>query len=229
MEVTTATEDALEARKTLQRLYEESPIPIEDRMFNPFLYVRSSVLVKALVMDDLYRRIVNIPGDLVEFGVWYGQNLVLLENLRAIHEPFNTERWVIGFDSFKGYDDGSYAVGDKHVAQLDVLMERHHRMNAHGGGKSQIVPGDVAATAPVFFRSYTAFVALALFDMGPYEPTKAAMQAILPHLLPGSVILLDELANPGEARAFKEVFGGQVDYAIEKCALYPSKTIVTIK
>jgi hypothetical protein len=229
MEVTTATADALEARKTLQRLYEESPVPIEERMVNPFLYVRSSILVKALVMDDLYRRILNVPGDLVEFGVWYGQNLVLLENLRAIHEPFNVERRIVGFDSFAGYEDGTYTAGIEHVAPLQGILAMHRRMNAHGGGRYGLVVGDVTETAPKYFWPYDGFVALALFDMGPYEPTKAAMQAILPHLLPGSVILLDELANPGEARAFKEVFGGAVDYAIEKVALYPSKTVVTIK
>jgi hypothetical protein len=74
-------------------------------------------------------------------------------------------------------------------------------------------------------------VAFAYFDMGLYNPTKAALSAIKPHLVSGSIILLDELTwseAPGEAIAFKEVFGRH-DVRIEKCALYPSKTIVIIR
>ena len=36
-------------------------------------------------------------------------------------------------------------------------------------------------------------VALAYFDMGPYLPTKVALESLVPHLMPGSVLLMDEL------------------------------------
>ena len=48
--------------------------------------------------------------------------------------------------------------------------------------------------------------------MALYEPTKACLEALLPTLAPGSVIMLDELNSrdyPGETVAFKEVFAGQ--------------------
>jgi len=72
---------------------------------------------------------------------------------------------------------------------------------------------------------------MAFFDIGVYRPTKAALEAIVPALVPGSVIVFDELTwpgAPGEAIAFKEVLGG-MRFKIEKCKFYPSKAIVTIK
>ena len=45
--------------------------------------------------------------------------------------------------------------------------------------------------------------------MALYEPTKSALLAIKNHLMPGSVLMMDELNNsdyPGETKAFKEVF-----------------------
>ena len=48
--------------------------------------------------------------------------------------------------------------------------------------------------------------------------------------MPGSVILFDELTwagAPGEAIAFKEAFRDR-RYTIEKCRLYPSKSLVTL-
>ena len=66
-------------------------------------------------------------------------------------------------------------------------------------------------------------LAVMVSDMLPGHP--------LQHLLPGSMLLFDELTwagAPGEAIAFKETFA-DVPYVIEKCGLYPSKSIVTLK
>lgn len=227
-EPTTANDTTFLARGALQRLYEDSPLPIADRMFNLGLYTRSSLLVKFLVMDDLYRRVLNIPGALVEFGIWYGQNLVLLENLRAIHEPFNKGRKIIGFDSFEGYDStGVYRAGPEYRETLEELLRTHEGCNAFGHltGNHEIVTGDVRATAMPYFVKMKQPVALAIFDMGPYEETCTALNAIRPWLMPGSVLLFDEFTTSGEADALRAVGG---DYRIEKCALYPSKAIVTV-
>jgi hypothetical protein len=106
-------------------------------------------------------------------------------------------------------------------------------MNAFGHirGGHRLIAGDVSETAPGYFAEHPeTLVAFAFFDMGPYEPTLAALKAIRPHLLPGSVLLFDELTwagAPGEAIAFKEVFA-DVRYTIEKCQFYPSKSLVTL-
>ena len=245
-EASTAHGETFSFRERLGQKYVSSPLSRDDRMFNLGLYVRSSLLVKFLVMDDLYKRFVNTPGVLIEFGTWWGQNLVLLENLRAIHEPFNKQRTIIGFDTFNGYPEnsdmspesvdrhGGYQTGMDYKADLAELLEIHEGNNAFGHlrGSHKLVAGDVEQTAPKYFTDHPeTLVAFAFFDMGPYEPTVAALKAIKPHLLPGSVIVFDELTwagAPGEAVAFKEVFR-DVKYDIEKCKLYPSKAIVTLR
>jgi hypothetical protein len=245
VEATTAFGETFDFRRRLQELFDRSPMAADELMFNLGLYVRSSLLVKFLVLDDLYRRFVSVPGALMEFGTWRGQNLVLLENLRAIHEPFNKQRTIVGFDTFTGYPEasgmadaalkehGSYRATADYPAYLAELLEAHEGANAFGHlrGNHRLVAGDVVETAPKYFADNpSTLVALAFFDMGPYEPTIAALRAIQPHLVPGSVILFDELTwagAPGEAIAFKEVFR-DLRYRIEKCSLYPSKSIVTV-
>ena len=62
-------------------------------------------------------------------------------------------------------------------------------------------------------------VALAYFDMGLYNPTKAALEAIKNHLIPGSIILLDEfnwVEAPGETIAFRFKKFWEKGYKIEK-------------
>lgn len=245
IEATTAQAEGFAHRERLREMMQGSPLPPDELMFNLGLYVRSSLLVKFLVLHDAYRRIQSVPGALIEFGTWRGQNLVLLENLRAIHEPFNKQRPIIGFDTFAGYPEeagmaakstethGGYNTGGSYPDYLTELLGVHEGMNAFGhiGGGHKLIAGDVVETAPKYFADHPeTLVAFAFFDMGPYEPTLAALKALLPHTVPGSVLLFDELTwagAPGEAIAFKEVFR-DLRYAIEKCQFYPSKSLVTL-
>ena len=236
----------LDARGELQSLFEGSPLPTDELMGNLGLYIRGSALVKFLVINDLYVRIKSIPGAIVEFGSWWGQNLVLFENLRAIYEPFNKTRQVIGFDTYEGYQrfseqdvegetfsEGGYSVGLEYREYLQRLLAVHESNNVlgHVRDRHSLIAGDVTETAPAYFAEHPeTTVALAYFDMGLYEPTKAALEAIRPNLIPGSVILLDEYAWPdakGEAIAFHEVFGRE-GYRIEQSVLTPMRAIVTI-
>ena len=77
---TTASFEQLSFRDRLQDAFVNSPLSEEDKLFNIGMFTRSSVLVKFLVMSDIYQRIQKLPGCLVEFGTWWGQNLVLLIN-----------------------------------------------------------------------------------------------------------------------------------------------------
>jgi hypothetical protein len=246
VEQTTAHGISFDFRKRLGEMFANSPLPPEDLMFNLGLYVRSSLLVKFLILHELYSRFKTVPGVLIEFGTWWGQNLVLLENLRAIHEPFNKQRVILGFDTFKGYPAGGaiapestetfhgYTTSAGYLEYLAELLQVHEGNNAFGHirGNCRLVEGAVEETAPRYFADHPeTLVAFAFFDMGPYEPTIAALRAMKPHLLPGSVILFDELTwagAPGEAIAFKEAFHG-TNYRIEKCQWYPSKSIVTLQ
>lgn len=244
----TADDTQKNARKDLENLFVTHPLPQPDLLLNLGLFTRSSLLAKYITLHEIYQRFVHIPGLIVEFGTWWGQNLVLLENLRAIHEPFNKQRRIVGFDTFDGYSEpcvgidkpsivwakDSYSTGKNYQSFLDNLLVTHEKSNVMGNlnGIHRLVEGNITHTAPKYFTDHPeSLVAFAYFDLGLYEPTKAAMLAIKPNLLPGSIILLDELTwkeSPGEAVAFKEVFH-DTKYVIEKCKYFPSKSIVTFQ
>jgi len=245
---TVANKLQIDSRSMLSDKFLNNSLPQEDLLSNLGLFVRSGLLSKILVLNDVYQRIKNVPGILIEFGVWWGQNLVLLENLRAIHEPFNKNRKIVGFDTFEGYRnfssvdkesevfaETSYSTGLGYKAELESLLRIHESMNVLGNvnGVHELIAGDVSDTVPNYFKQNSnQIVAFAYFDMGLYKPTKVALASLVPHLVPGSVLLFDELTwteAPGEAIAFKEVvkdFG--LKYKIEKVESYPSKTLVTI-
>jgi hypothetical protein len=221
---TRSSERQAKAREALAHLFETSPLPTEQMLQNLGLFIRSGAFAKFLFLDDIYRQIVSVPGDVVEFGTWWGQSLVTFLNLRAIYEPYSARK-IIGFDTFAGYPAlterdkasatikvGGYAVSESYEAILKELLEYHEEENVLSHIKKfELVRGDVTKTASEYYQKRPeALVALAFFDMALYEPTKAALLAIKDRLVPGSILAFDELADPdypGETEAVREVLG----------------------
>jgi len=54
-------------------------------------------------MHELYQNIINVHGNIVEFGTRWGTNLALFESFRGMYEPYNYTRKIVGFDTFEGF------------------------------------------------------------------------------------------------------------------------------
>lgn len=233
-------------REELLRLFEQTPLPREELVVNLHLYTRSSVVAKMLWINELYEQIVDIPGVVMEFGVWWGANLALFDSLRAVHEPYNYSRKVVGFDTFAGYasitsedgddplvHDGAYSVVAGYRDHLSRVLDYHQTENPMGHiPKYHLVEGDASETiGPYLAANPQTIVALAYFDMQLYEPTKRCLEAIRPHLVRGSVIAMDELNSeefPGETVAFREVLGLDT-HPIRRSRFLPDRSYVVIE
>jgi len=73
------------------------------------------------------------------------------------------------------------------------------------------VKGDAVKTIPEYLKRHPeTIISLAIFDFDIYAPTKAALEAIKPHLCKGSILVFDELCDdllPGETIALRETWG----------------------
>ena len=242
---TKATDEQLKGREALYHMFENTPIPTDQLVMHLGLFMRSSALAKILFVNELYQHILDIPGSVMEFGCWLGQNIVLFENLRAIYEPFNQNRRVIGFDTFEGYASisavdgesdvihgGAYGLPKDYPDYLRKLVAYHESNNILSQiQKHSIVQGDVVKTVPKFMKDNPGeMVALAYLDLALYEPTKTCLEALKPRLVPGSVLLMDEFNfkdYPGATIAFREVFEGCA-YTVRKSQYMTDRAIVII-
>src|SRR5258708_27420564 len=211
-------------RQELFRLFREHPLPDEELLVNMGLFIRSGALARILFLNEIWQKILPLPGIVCEFGVWWGQSLVLFENFRAIYEPYNS-RETVGFDTFSGYagigdsdkrsatiSEGVYGVPAGYEDFLDQLLAYHQHENVMSHvRKHELVKGDAAITSKQWFdENAQALVALAFFDMALYEPTKAALQAVKPRLVKGGLVAFDELFRkvyPGQTRPPPVVLG----------------------
>lgn len=180
-------------------------------------------LSRVLYYDELYRSIVRVPGVICEFGVQWGATMSTLINLRGIYEPYNHGRRICGFDTFTGFlrvdeRDGAYAsvgdysTGEDHLQVLeDILTLQESQSPIAHIKKFELIAGDAAATVDGWLeRNPHAVIAMAIFDMDVYAPTRAVLSKILPRLTRGSLLVFDELNHPrfpGETVAVREVLG----------------------
>lgn len=67
--------DHLSDRYKLSNELRKSPIPVNELTANLGLYIERMHLSCILLMNDLYKQILSIPGNIVEFGVRWGQNI----------------------------------------------------------------------------------------------------------------------------------------------------------
>jgi len=238
-----SSEETIKKREKLYELFRGRPMPDDQLLVNLGMYMRSSALTKILYINELYQHILSIPGVIMEFGIWWGQNIILYENLRAIYEPFNYDRRVVGFDTFEGYKGisgkdcrsetiktGGYAVNAEYSQYLTQLIDYHEQENVlYHGSKHKLVQGDAGKTVRAFLEKEPhTVIALAYFDLALYEPTKKCLEAIRPHLISGSVIALDELNSPeypGETLALKEVWG-LAGHRIYKSRFMPGRSYI---
>jgi hypothetical protein len=240
-----ASEDQVQARQKLMDLWRKCPIPDEELLVNLGLYIRSSVLAKMLYINELYQKVINTPGVIMEFGVWWGANLALFESLRAIYEPYNFTRKIVGFDTFTGYPainakngkselakKGAYSVSENYYEYLDKLLDYHEKENTMAHIKKyELVKGDACDTVDAYFKEHPeTIIALAYFDMQLHKPTKKCLKAIRPYITRGTVIAMDDLncsEFAGETLAFKEVIG--LDrYRIIRSQFLPDRSIIVI-
>lgn len=209
----------------LVRALKSSPLPDDELLANLGLYLTSKNLSRILFFYEIYQKIVRSHGIIVEFGVRWGQTLSLMAALRGIFEPFNRHRKIVGFDTFRGFKgvgpedgyrsnskDGSFSVPPGYEDDLGRILGLQEKLNPISHlTKFELVKGDAAETIPEYLKAHPeTIISLAVFDFDLYAPTKAALQAIRPHLCKGSVLVFDELCDdllPGETVALREVLG----------------------
>lgn len=230
-----ASKSEISNRETFFKEFLNSPIPPEEKLSNTGVFLKRQELSKILFLNEIYQQILNVHGIIMEFGVRWGQNLVTLNNLRGIFEPFNYSRKLIGFDTFEGFPSvdekdgnheiiqkGGFSVTANYEENLNRILQYHQsECPLNHINKNFLVKGDASVELEKYLNNHPeTIVAFAYFDFDIYEPTKKCLEMILPLMPKGGIIGFDELIDPqfpGETVALKEVL------KIRDCRLKRSK------
>ena len=200
-------------------------VPLSYILNNFAKYVKRQELGRLLARHQLFQKIADIQGCIVEGGVYAGQGLMTWAQLSAILEPVGgVFRHIYGFDTFAGFPgvhkkdlQGSSDldwrrgdVKDESFEELNRCIELYD-MNRFLDQipRVTLVKGDFMKTAPKFLKDNPhVLVSMLYLDFDIYEPTKLALELFLPRMPKGSILAFDEINHPfwpGETLALLEM------------------------
>jgi len=168
----------------------------------------------SLMIYELFKKIMGIPGHIVEVGVYRGYTSMMFAHLiKIFNEP---HRYYYGFDTFDSFPK-SQLEGEEETAKLymdfkDTSLELVKSLaDRQQYTFMNFIKGDVLEIIPQFVKAHPYFkIALLYIDCDVYKPTKVALDNFLPCMQKGGIIAFDEYNHPmqGETKAADDVFRG---------------------
>lgn len=215
-------------REVLERLYESTELSTFEMFRNFPTFTPRFNIARFLAHYEIFKKIVEVPGVIVDLGVYRGASTFTWAKLCEIFCPTDIWKLVYGFDTFEGFPDiteqdgpisevndrrkggyfgGASAEQDLRLAQEAMNHDRHLRHI----DRIRFVKGDVVETVPQFVEEKGNGLKIALLnlDLDIYLPTLVALEHFVPRMVHGGIILLDEYASTvfgGESKAVDEYF-----------------------
>lgn len=189
---------------------------------NLSMFITPQHFRRIMFFCEMYKLILDKPGSIMQFGVRWGRELALFENLRTLYEPFNHSRRIVGFDTFNGYtgispEDGSsqqLVPGNLCVTEgyeeflQQVLRNREAFSPVQNAQKFRLISGDVVSTLNTYLDTNPhELVSMLHLDLNLYQPTRFVLEKIWERVFRGTVVIIDEIncpSIPGETIALRE-------------------------
>lgn len=198
-------------------IYNYNVVPNQDiyTKFNNFIFSDDiKILGKLLYRFKFFEQIKDLPGDIVELGVFKGSGIATFSKFVSVFCP-NSNKKIIGFDIFntseasdvlstyEDQDKQSMETVYKRVDLEDLTFDKVND-NLKNCSKFTLVKGDVVKTIPEYLKNNPGFrISLLYMDMDIETPTYESLKNLWDRILPGGVVVFDEY----EYHAFSESNG----------------------
>jgi len=207
---------------SIDSLFDDSPCATFEKLRNFPKYVRRQDVARFLCRFEIFKRQLQIKGNIVECGVHHGGGLMSWAHFSATLEPYNYHRKIIGFDTFAGFPSITAQDGRNPLAHVgafgepyDIAAELSDSISEFDGNrfinakqKVELVKGDANETIPRYLADNEhLLISLLYLDFDIYAPTVTALSQLVPRIPRGGIIAFDEVNNPdwpGETRALVE-------------------------
>jgi len=190
----------------ITKLVQENKLELKTILKNYLAFIQRRDLPQLLAYYDLFKEIQNLPGSIVEVGIFYGNGLFTWSKLFETFCPGNRGRKVYGFDNFNGYTEEALDVdqeGIKHIKNLvgdfkvnKELVKELVRLNnldnlIPGVERVKIYDGNLKEKFKQFKKEETGVrICLLVVDVNLYTPTKMALEELYDNLVKGGIIVL---------------------------------------
>lgn len=189
-------------------------------------YARRVHIGRFLAHYELFKQVIDLPGCIVELGVYRGPSFFTWAKLMEIFCPGDRKRQVFGFDNFMGLGnfhekDGiarpelgksegawSAAAVQEELEELVSICNQDNFIT--GNVRCKLIIGNLEETVPRFIKENPGLrISLLHMDVDLYEPTKRALELLYPLVVNGGLVVFDEygfIPWEGESKAAEEYF-----------------------
>lgn len=186
---------------------------------NFYLSAQPCRIGKLLAQYELFKRTLEVPGAIVECGVFKGASFARWAMFRSMFCVPEAKQ-LIGFDTFDQYAETHYGARDTALrgavvadaGQRCVSQEQLMGVLKDKGCGShvELVAGLVEDTIPAYVDSHPELViSLLNLDLDFYSGTKVALRRLWPRVAVGGVMVLDDYGVfEGASRAVEELLPG---------------------
>lgn len=196
------------------------PLPDFGKTFeyenNFYLSCNTTRIGKMLAHYELYKMASNIPGAIIECGVFKGISLV---RFAMFQELFNKQspKKIIGFDVFDKFPETNFT-DDKiprekfieEAGEQSISKEQLKQVLKWKGIEKtvELVEGDITLTIPLYVQDHPELkISLLNLDVDIYEPSVTILEYLYPRLVKGGILILDDYNRfPGETKAVNDYF-----------------------
>lgn len=193
---------------------------------------------KLLVRYELFKMCIDVPGDIIECGVFKGVGFMYWLKLLAIYTPI-AQKKVIGFDTFSSFADNLLSYerdsakdftneADFQGTNPEIILKS--AIDAGFEKQAELVDGDIKDTSKKYVDENPGFrISLLHLDFDTYHGTLEALNTFYKLITPGGIIILDEYGKRGwgESDAVDEFFENKkVKIQSVKNSIQPTAYIV---
>jgi hypothetical protein len=214
------------------------------------IYARRVFIKRFLAHYEFFCKTIDLPGDIVELGVYRGVSLMEWANFLEVRNMGDRAKQVIGFDNWKGFTQldekdggedirvnkvvGGYDASPfKEILQDAITIYDKDRFIPHKP-RIILVDGNIEESVPRYVKENSGLrICLLHVDCDLYAPTRTALEHLWPRVVKGGVVIFDDYGiRPweGESTAVDEYFADKnvtlrrLDWAMSPSAYVVKET-----
>ncbi len=206
---------------------------IENRFY---LDLETKRMAKMLAHYELYKMIMDKPGDVIEMGVFKGASFMRWAKFRNIFEN-NFSRKIIGFDIFGEFpeaDEIDKITREKFITtagnlgiSVEELKEKLGELNLNEN--ISLIKGDITKTIePYLNENPQTRIALLHVDVDLLEPTKQSIDKFYKYMTRGGIMVFDDYGYFPGANEVIDEFVKQNNLEIKKFPFVHTPSYVVI-
>jgi len=181
-----------------------------------YLSCQNTRIGKLIAHYELYKRVENLPGAIVECGVFKGTSLARFAMFRDLLGSAYSKK-IIGFDMFGPFPETNFAAdieprkkfveaaGEQSISTEQLMSVLENK----GVDKNvELIAGNILDTVPAYVEKHPELkISLLNLDTDIYEPAVTILEHLFPKIVTGGILIIDDYSVfPGETKAVDDYF-----------------------